>query len=77
MDRLLTANEIADHYRVSVETLKVWRWRLSRGEAGFPPFKKIGRLVRYSATEFDRWINDRQQFICKSDVSALGVTEDE
>lgn len=60
MDDILTPKEISSRYRVSVETLKVWRWRSAQGEEGFPPFIKVGRLVRYRVEDFERWIAQKQ-----------------
>lgn len=59
-DAILSSVDIAERYGISPETLKVWRWRTNRGEDGYPPFLKIGRCVRYRLSDFESWIEDRQ-----------------
>ena len=48
--------ELAAWIAVSRETLQQWR---SRGEG--PPFRKVGRAVRYSVPEVRAWIADRRR----------------
>ena len=45
---LLTPQEVADIFRVEVDTLAKWRWK----KIG-PKSIKIGRMVRYPRSEVD------------------------
>lgn len=47
---LLTPIEAAGYLKVTVQTLAAWRWK-RKG----PDFRKVGRAVRYSRPELDRW----------------------
>lgn len=47
---LVTAQAAAKYLGVKVETLTQWRWRKSG-----PPFRKVGRAVRYSLAELEEW----------------------
>jgi excisionase family DNA binding protein len=53
LDRLLSADEVADYLRVPVKTLYQWKWR---GEG--PPVRKIGRHLRYDADELRSWLRE-------------------
>lgn len=47
---LVSAAEAAEHLGVTVQTLATWRWK----KLG-PPYRKVGRGVRYDLTEVDQW----------------------
>lgn len=52
VERLLTAEEVADLLQVKVETLYQWRWK---GEG--PRAVKAGpKFVRYRASDVNAWI---------------------
>ena len=55
IDRLLTPNQVARKLGVSVETLNVWR-ATKRYNL---PYVKVGRLVRYRATDVEAFIKSR------------------
>ena len=54
-DRLLTITEVAEILRVPVGTLRYWR-HLGTGPESF----KLGRGIRYSLSEVQRWLNERR-----------------
>lgn len=61
---LLKEAEAARSLGVSVSCLRKWRWedsqRIQRGEApAGPPWRKVGRLVRYPASALLRWVESR------------------
>lgn len=51
LDRLLSAQELADYLRVPVATLYAWRYR---GEG--PPGFRIGKHLRYRWRDVKGWI---------------------
>jgi hypothetical protein len=53
MDELLTERQAAALLNVSVKSLQGWR---SRG--GGPPYRKLGRCVRYAMTDLDAFLCD-------------------
>ncbi|PPG38026.1 helix-turn-helix domain-containing protein [Pseudoclavibacter sp. RFBA6] len=58
MERLLTEKETAELLQLRQQLLREWR-DLDKKDAGRrgPPFKKLGRAVRYRATEVSAWID--------------------
>ncbi|MEP7738292.1 helix-turn-helix domain-containing protein [Nocardioides sp. 31GB23] len=60
MDQLLTTAEVAEHLRVTPETLRLWRHR-KQG----PPSYKYGRQVVYRLDELERWFES-----CRTEVPA-------
>lgn len=44
--RMYTEQQVADMLQISVSKLRKWRMKLNGRQPG-PPFRKIGRLVRY------------------------------
>lgn len=46
----MTDHEAAEHLGLSVHTMRDWR-RLNKG----PKYHKLGRSVRYLATDLDEW----------------------
>jgi hypothetical protein len=55
--RMFTEEEVSDLLRVSLSQLRKWRMKKHRGNAQGPPFKKIGRLVRYPGPALQAYIN--------------------
>lgn len=56
VDVLVDERELAIRLRIPVRTLQHWRL-LGRGG---PPYRKVGRAVRYSLVEVDAWEKKRQ-----------------
>lgn len=54
MDRLMTADELAEYLGVPVGTLYVWRVR-GRG----PRAARVGRYLRYRRVDVDRWLTEQ------------------
>jgi predicted DNA-binding transcriptional regulator AlpA len=55
-DRLLTRKQAAEVLGFQPQTLARWKWE---GRADRPPEVRVGRAVRYRASELSRWIADR------------------
>lgn len=55
--RMFTEEEVSDLLRVSLSQLRKWRMKKYRGNAPGPPYKKIGRLVRYPGPALQAYIN--------------------
>ncbi len=51
-NEFLTEEEVAGWLKISQRTLQAWRQR-----GGGPPFIKIGRLVRYRASDMVSWLS--------------------
>jgi len=56
LDRLLTAEELADFLDVPIKTLYAWRYR-GEGPVGF----RAGKHLRYRWIDVEGWIDDRIQ----------------
>ncbi len=54
MEKLLTQAEAAELLAVQPASLEKWRWA---GEG--PRYHKVGRLVRYSLEDLERWLAGR------------------
>ena len=54
LDRLLTAQQLADYLGVPLATIYAWRYR---GEG--PPGFRAGKHLRFRWSDIDEWINDR------------------
>lgn len=52
-DQLMTTAEAATYLNVSPRTLDTWRSKLKG-----PPYKKLGQLVRYSASDLSAWVDE-------------------
>lgn len=52
---LLNESSVAKQLRCEVKTLQAWRCR-----GGGPPFIRVGRLIRYSPDDLQRWIESRR-----------------
>ena len=57
--RMYTEEEVSEMLHVSLSQLRKWRMKQNRGRAPRPPFKKIGRLVRYPEQALLEYINGR------------------
>jgi Helix-turn-helix domain len=55
--RLYTEEQVSDMLQVSLSQLRKWRMKSNRGKQLGPPFKKIGRLVRYPERSLQTYIN--------------------
>lgn len=53
-DKLLLPEEAAEFLKFSVDTLANWRCN-----GGGPPFKRIGRSIRYSLIELQKWVDSQ------------------
>jgi hypothetical protein len=54
--RMFTEEEVSDLLRVSLSQLRKWRMKKNQGNSQGPPFKKIGRLVRYPGPALHAYI---------------------
>jgi hypothetical protein len=54
--RMYTEEEVAEMLQVSMSQLRKWRMKRYVGKQPGPPFKKIGRLVRYPQTALRAYI---------------------
>ena len=57
--RMYTEEEVSEMLQVSLSQLRKWRMKDKRDSTQGPPFKKIGRLVRYSEEGLLEYINSR------------------
>ena len=58
--QLLTEQEVSDRIRMSVAFLRRDRVEGKRsGRTQGPPFLRIGRSIRFRASDVDRWIDTR------------------
>ena len=55
-ERLLTESEMAHRLGVSISGLRKWRER----HVG-PKFIRLGRLIRYSVTDLEAWLDANKQ----------------
>jgi excisionase family DNA binding protein len=49
IETFLDVRQVAQMLNLSIATIRKWVW------TGFIPYKKIGRLVRFSAVEILEW----------------------
>jgi len=54
--RMYTEEQVAEMLQVSLSQLRKWRMKQNGGKLG-PPFRKIGRLVRYPESALLAYIN--------------------
>lgn len=54
---MYTEEEVSGMLRVSLSQLRKWRTKRNRGKKQGPPFRKIGRLVRYPERGLLAYIN--------------------
>lgn len=57
--RMFTEEEVSDILQVSLSQLRKWRMKSARRNG--PPFKKIGRLVRYPGQSLRAYVNEEDQ----------------
>ena len=55
--RMYTEEEVAVIIQVSLSQLRKWRMKDNARRVDGPPFKKIGRMVRYPAKALEAYIN--------------------
>lgn len=55
MDDYLTTKQLAEHLALAPGTLNNWR-ALKSG----PPFKKLGKAIRYKLSEVLRWLEGKR-----------------
>lgn len=55
--RMYTEEQVSEMLQVSLSQLRKWRMKRNRGKQQGPPFKKIGRLVRYPEEGLQDYIN--------------------
>lgn len=55
--RMYTEEEVSQMLQVSLSQLRKWRMKENRGSEQGPPFKKIGRLVRYPEQALFDYVN--------------------
>ena len=59
--RMYTEEQVADMLQVSLSQLRKWRMKQHEGRRQGPPFRKIGRLVRYPEGALRAYINGEQE----------------
>jgi len=59
--RMYTEEQVAEMLQVSLSQLRKWRMKQHEGRRQGPPFRKIGRLVRYPEGALRAYINGEQQ----------------
>lgn len=55
--RMYTEEEVAAMLRVSLSQLRKWRFQRNRGRVDGPPFRRVGRLVRYPERALQAYID--------------------
>ena len=55
--RMYTEEEVSAMLRVSLSQLRKWRIKRNKGRVDGPPFKKVGRLVRYPERALQTYID--------------------
>src|SRR5262245_51193977 len=55
--RMYTEEEVSQMLQVSLSQLRKWRMKQNQGSAQGPPFRKIGRLVRYPEEALMEYVN--------------------
>jgi len=55
--KMYTEEQVSEMLQVSLSQLRKWRMKRNRGKQPGPPFKKIGRLVRYPEEGLQAYIN--------------------
>ena len=55
--RMYTEEEVSAMLRVSLSQLRKWRIKSNKGRVDGPPFKKVGRLVRYPGRALQAYID--------------------
>lgn len=55
--RMYTEEEVSEMLQVSLSQLRKWRMKQNQGSTQGPPFRKIGRLVRYPEEALMEYVN--------------------
>ena len=55
--RMYTEEQVADMLQVSLSQLRKWRMKKNGNKQKGPPFRKIGRLVRYPESALLAYVN--------------------
>lgn len=55
--RMYTEEEVSELLQVSLSQLRKWRMKKNQGNGQGPPYKKIGRLVRYPGRGLQAYVN--------------------
>lgn len=55
--RMYTEEQVAELLQVSLSKLRKWRMKKNTKSEKGPPFRKIGRLVRYPEAGLDVYVN--------------------
>jgi hypothetical protein len=58
--RMFTEEEVSELLQVSLSQLRKWRMKKNQGSRQGPPFRKIGRLVRYPGRRLQAFIDGEQ-----------------
>ncbi|MFI3241190.1 MAG: helix-turn-helix domain-containing protein [Alphaproteobacteria bacterium] len=59
--KYINTKELSEYLGLAVSTLATFR-----SDDKGPPYKKIGRLVRYNVDEVETWLEENQQYLQKS-----------
>ena len=54
LDEYMTAQEVADHYRLPLQTIYGWRYKGTG-----PKAIKLGRHLRYRRSDVERWAEEQ------------------
>ena len=54
----LTTEGASEFTGIAIKTLTTWR---SRDREQGPPYRKVGRMVRYSVSDLRSWMDQRQR----------------
>lgn len=71
--RMYTEEEVSEMLQVSLSQLRKWRMRKEPGATQGPPFRKIGRLVRYPGIALEAYINGEDQHSQPNQESASAL----
>ena len=55
--RMYTEEQVAAILQISLSQLRKWRLKQNNGKLQGPPFRKIGRLVRYPGKALQTYID--------------------
>jgi hypothetical protein len=55
--RMYTEEQVAEMLQVSMSQLRKWRMKENKDRQQGPPFRKVGRLVRYPEQGLNAYIN--------------------
>jgi hypothetical protein len=58
--RMYTEEEVSELLQVSLSQLRKWRMKKNQGNGQGPPFRKIGRLVRYPGRGLQAYVNGEE-----------------